>query len=65
MNEMLAEIDRQSDRGFGPNPIAHVKCPHCGSTMEAIDAKAHVRTQPFVTAAAVLANPAPRNTRGN
>jgi len=44
-NQQIADIDRQSDKGFGPNPVATVKCPHCGGTMQAIDAKAHVRSQ--------------------
>ena len=65
MQDMIENIERQSDKGFGPNPVAQVKCPHCGGTMQAIDAKAHVRTQPFVTASAVLANPVAYNTRAN
>ncbi len=39
----LAEIESQATGAFGTyNPIAMVTCPHCGGTMQAIDAKKHI-----------------------
>ncbi len=42
IREQLDKIDRLSDSGFGPNPVAIVECPHCPAKLLAIDAKAHV-----------------------
>ena len=40
----IKDIEQQASKGFGYSPIKPVKCPHCGATMQAIDAKAHVYT---------------------
>lgn len=40
----IESIEKQATGSFGTyNPVAIVKCPHCGATMQAIDAKKHVR----------------------
>jgi len=39
---MINEIERQATSAFGYNPVALVECPHCGGTMQAIDAKKHI-----------------------
>ena len=42
--EALKDIERQATKGLsGYNPVAKVQCPHCGATMQAIDAKKHIR----------------------
>lgn len=41
--EQLKNIEQQATGAFGYNPVKAVKCPHCGGTMAAIDAKKHVR----------------------
>lgn len=43
---MLRSIERQATEGrMHYNPLTKVTCPHCGATMQALDAKAHVRAQ--------------------
>jgi hypothetical protein len=42
----IKSIETQATGSFGTyNPVAKVTCPHCGGIMQAIDAKAHVRSQ--------------------
>jgi hypothetical protein len=41
--EATKNIEKQATGSFGTyNPVAKVTCPHCGATMQAIDAKKHV-----------------------
>lgn len=42
--QMLQDIEAQASGFTGYNPVAKVTCPHCGGKLQAIDAKAHVRT---------------------
>ena len=40
----IESIEKQATGSFGTyNPVAKVTCPHCGGTMQAIDAKKHIR----------------------
>lgn len=42
--DQIRNIEAQATSAFGTyNPIAKVICPHCSGTMQAIDAKKHVR----------------------
>lgn len=41
--QMVESIEKQATKStFGYNPVAKVTCPHCGGTMQAIDAKKHI-----------------------
>lgn len=42
--KMIQDIEKQASSAFGYSPTRKVTCPHCGGIMQAIDAKAHVRT---------------------
>jgi hypothetical protein len=40
---LTRNIEKQATGFTGYNPVAVVKCPHCGGLMQAIDATKHVR----------------------
>jgi hypothetical protein len=41
-SNQVENIEKQATGFSGYNPVAKVTCPHCGATMQAIDAKKHV-----------------------